>query len=281
MKSLIINSREYGFFSSMFQVIDNLKYCELNNIKPILAMGEKFLYQNNNTDKWGAFFEHINDGVVEEESIEITQLSNCANFLMENYMMDSPLRGDYHLKLWTMHCENNPDIFSHRTEICEMMKKYLVPKEEIRDIINIFYETNLKSKRSLACHIRGTDYTAIPLNRYIEELHLICSKHHYEKIFVAADSVEAIEIIRKAMPYGLVCSYDTSIRSEKYGKKVPVCHTTEGDDKIKHGIDVLIEVHLLSKCDHIVCINSNVAGAAAYLNPSMEISLLSRVYGGG
>ena len=51
-KSLIINTREYGMFSSLLQIIDNIKYCELNGMKPIINIGEKFLYRDGpeNTD---------------------------------------------------------------------------------------------------------------------------------------------------------------------------------------------------------------------------------------
>ena len=54
-----------------------------------------------------------------------------------------------------------------------------------------------------------------------------------------------------------------------------------GIDKLKHGEDVLIETTLLSKCNHLICINSNVAAAALYMNPSMTFDMIHRsVYGG-
>lgn len=64
------------------------------------------------------------------------------------------------------------------------------------------------------------------------------------------------------------------------GSCSPVCHVMSGDDKIQHGKDLLVEVHLLTGCKEIVCLNSNVAAAACYINPESKIHLIERVHGG-
>ena len=63
-KSLIINTREYGFFSSVFQVIDNIEYCSQHDMKPIIELGPKFKYKNLENNSWNEFFCKINDGVI-------------------------------------------------------------------------------------------------------------------------------------------------------------------------------------------------------------------------
>ena len=57
----------------------------------------------------------------------------------------------------------------------------------------------------------------------------------------------------------------------------PICLTPATGPK--HGEECLIEALLLSKCNHIICTDSNVAAGAIYMNPDSEITYLNRAYG--
>jgi hypothetical protein len=277
--SLIIKTREYGFFSSLFQIIDNIHYCEINDMKPIIAIGEKYLYQNNNSNPWNFFFENINDNIIEGEEKEITTLTQNANFLVDDYMMACPSRGDYHLNLWNKVESRNKDLeIEYRIKINDIIKKYIKPIFKIETKINSFIQTNYEDSM-LAVHIRGTDYGFHCVQSYIDKIKDIQKEKNYKKIFVASDNHEAIIKINEA--FDNVCFYETNLRAENLNSRSPVCHIVSGDDKIKHGEDVLIECLLLSKCNEIICINSNVAGAACLFNPNMVINLVTRIHGGG
>jgi hypothetical protein len=277
--SLIIKTREYGFFSSLFQIIDNIRYCEINDIKPIIDVGEKYLYQNNNSNPWNYFFENINDNIIEGEKQEITELTNNANFLLDDYMLVCPTNGDYHLNLWHKVQTKNKDIeLEYRNKINDIIKKYIKPIPDIQRQIDLFIQNNFEDS-VLAVHIRGTDYGFHSIDSYIDKIKEIQQEKNYKKIFVASDNHEAIIKIKEA--FNNVCFYETNLRAENINSVSPVCHIVSGDDKIKHGQDVLIECLLLSKCNEIICINSNVAGAACLFNPNMIINLLTRIHGGG
>lgn len=276
--SLIINTREYGFFSSLIQIIDNLKYCENNNLKPIMNIGEKFLYQHLNKNPWGEFFENINDSIPIGNVIEITELTKNANFLIENYLMVSPSRHDYCLKLWNL-LNNNEELQYHRNEINSMIKKYIIPNKEIKSEVQRYINLCGIGKNSLAVHMRTTDYGNHDISQYHRMIEKISINKKYDNIFVASDSEEAIMDIKYAYPN--VHHYQTSRRAKELTRMVPLCHIVEGYDKINHGKDVLIECLLLSQCNEIVSINSNVAAMACYLNPNLGINLVARQHGGG
>jgi hypothetical protein len=124
-KSLIINTRKYGFFSSVFQVLDNIKYCNENNIKPIIELGNEFKYKNEKNNSWESFFHPINDGVIEGEPIHISQLPNGALYLLKNYILIDPLNDNYKSTLWE-NIISNPNIAdNHRLQINEIINNYL------------------------------------------------------------------------------------------------------------------------------------------------------------
>lgn len=276
MNSLIIKTREYGFCSSMFQILDNLKYCELHDMKPILTIGDKFLYQDVQTDNiWNEFFIPINDNQFVGNLVDITELTSNSNFLMEDFLMVSPKNKNYKLKLWELHC-NGVDTTPHRNEINTMITTYLKPIPEIQSVIDNFKTEHL-NKNVLGVHIRGTDYVYHNLDSYVNRIKEICDQ--YDGIYVASDNIESINRIKNEFK-NVVC-YDTSLRAEHLTNSSPVCHTVSGTDKIKHGKDVWIEVNLLGACSQLVCINSNVAAMGAYMNPNMKIDLLTRQHGGG
>lgn len=277
-KSLIINARKYGMFSSLFQIIDNLKYCEINSVKPIIRIGDQFLYSNGNEDPWSLYFEPINDGIPEGEVLYNEQINSTANFFLENYIMTKPSIHDYRLKLWNM-ISDREDLLNHRLEIKSMIEKYIKPISIIRDEISKFAQENFLNKRVLSVHIRSTDYYFTNLGLIADRMHKIIEANGYDKIFVASDSLEAIMGIHDRFPG--VCHYHTELRCEKIDSLKPLCHIVSGDEKIKHGRDVIVESYLLSHGKEIVCINSNVAGMACYLNPSMKIHLMQRQAHGG
>jgi hypothetical protein len=277
-KSLIINTREYGMFSSLFQIIDNLKFCEMNNMKPILNIGEKFLYRDGPENPWTHYFKPINDGKPEGEVFEVSQLTTTANFFLENYIMAQPSIHDYRLKLWNMIADRD-DLLAHRQEIKSMLDKYVKPLPVITEEVQKFAKKNFKGNSVLSVHIRSTDYKFVNLPLLIDRIDKIQKQNNYKKIFVASDSLEAIMGIYNAFPN--VCYYETGLRCEKIDSPKPLCHIVFGQDKIKHGRDAIIECLLLSKGKEIVCINSNVAGMACYLNPQMKIHLMWRQIHGG
>jgi len=285
--SLQLRPRIYGFFSSIFQMIDNLKYCELNNIKPIIKWDSISLYNNEEENCWGNFFEEINDGIPVGEFIDIYDLPGInerALFFLRDYMMVDPYVGNFRLKLWhfsgTMKsASNKEELYNYRVEINEMILKYIKPNEKVLNEVSKIINTEWD--KTLAVHIRGTDYwtNQNTLDEFCVRIQDNIEKNKYEKIFVASDNNQSINYIKEK--FKNVLYYNTDIRQNDLTSSAPICHNVSGEKKTKHGMDVLVECILLSKCDKIICVNSNVAAMACFLNPEMEFELISYQGPGG
>jgi hypothetical protein len=277
-KSLIINTRKYGFFSSVFQVLDNIKYCNENNIKPIIELGNEFKYKNEKNNSWESFFHPINDGVIEGEPIHISQLPNGALYLLKNYILIDPLNDNCKSTLWE-NIISNPNIAdNHRLQINEIINNYLKPSNYIQQTIDNFVKENF-TPQTLGVHFRGTDFHFNDINIFISTINTLLEQQDYSKIYIASDNHEAIEIFTNTFPN--VCSYNTQYRAPTINSSHPAFHLFSGEDMIKQGQSVLIESILLSKCNQLVCLNSNVAKFAACLNPNMPINLITRLYNQG
>lgn len=276
-RSLLITTRTYGFFSSLFQILDNIKYCEENSIKPIIKLNKTFVYNFNKENVWNDFFENINDQIVQGTPIEIESLPHTDRFLVENFLMVSPKNKNFRLKLWDLYEKSTEEFLQHRLEIHQFIQQYLRPKSDI--LIEMNSVPLDAEKNNLAVHIRGTDYNNNFLEKFIETTKHDIELNIYDKIFIASDNKEAIDTYKQK--FNNVVFYNTTLRAETMNTKTPICYTTNGSDKIKQGKDVLVECLLLSKCSKLICVNSNVAAMATYFNPKMEVKLISRLVNGG
>lgn len=279
--SLQIRPRKYGFFSSVFQMIDNLKYCEINNIKPIIKWDSLSLYNNDESNSWVNFFEEINDGVPEGVFIDIydiPRINERALFFLKDYMMIDPYAGNFKLKLWHF-LGGDEQLYNYRVEINQMILKYIRPNKKVLNEVDTVI--NDEWDNTLAVHIRGTDYSLDynKLESFCERIQDNISKNGYTKIFVASDNIESINYIKER--FINVLNYDTNLRQKYLTSSSPICHNVTGHQKVKHGMDVLVESILLAKCNKIICVNSNVAGMACYLNPGMKFELISYQIDGG
>jgi hypothetical protein len=278
--SLQIKTRTYGFFSSLYQIIDNLKYCEINNIKPIIIYDKTFKYNNNNENAWNNFFEPVNDSIPEGNVIDIRSCENQVElFFLKNFLMVDPFSRNFNLKLWDLYSKGNSiETYNHRMEINNLITKYIKPKEDILNEVKKFdgFEWN----KILAVHSRGTDFCkdGNHLDLLLFETKRVIEKYGYEKIFIASDNQESINLF--CNKFDNVIFYETSLRMDNMNNPQPIFHNVFGEDKVKQGKDVLIESILMSKCDRIICVNSNVSAYSCYLNPEIKINLVRKSLAG-
>lgn len=128
----------------------------------------------------------------------------------------------------------------------------------------------------LGVHVRGTDFKkgfknhpiAVTFRTYLDKTKELFSTGKYEKIFLATDDIEALELFYVEFKEKLV-TYSDAFRTE--GKCSP--HTTDSNRPFHHyklGLEVLRDVYTLANCDGLVCGLSNVSFAARYISMSMD-----------
>lgn len=265
MKSLTIDCRPtVGFFSNLFQIIDNLKYCEMNNLKPILRL-DGFSYSDGRDNIWNYYFEEINDSIPYQNN----ETSSFFKLIGNNFVLDN-----YHLlNLWNFIFDYKSQL-NHRLEVNSIISKYIKPSKHISDIVNNF--KGEKFSNTLGIHMRGTDYGFNNLDAYLNKINEIQKDKNYDNIYIMSDNFESIEIISKE--YRNCFCYPTNLRMQKLSDPVLAFSV---DNPLKHGEDVLVETYLLSMCKEIICVNSNVSAMALFLNPMMDCNLLHRSRMGG
>lgn len=265
--SFISNVRgEVGVFSNFLQFCDNLEYCERNNLKPIFTMRGPSFYNKTSEDTWNKYFIPLNDGIIEGN---VTYASDYNYFPLWNEKFVC-FQGK--VPIWDLH-KDEVSCKKNRVLVNKVAKKFQ-PIEKIQNIIKKFIEKNFGTKKVLGIHCRTTDYGFYDLPKYESAVNF----ENYDVIFVASDSSEAINYFKKK--YNNVVSYETEIRMTNMNMGV-LPRNLKVEDMEKHVEDVIVECFILSNCNHIVCINSNVAAAALYLNPEVTFNLIHRVEQGG
>ena len=243
---------------------------------------------------WEYYFEPLNNYSIEEASNSEHKISDIFmsgefDFNLENKFLIANLHSYEPLALWQLlEQESEANLehtkkfeFKHRKRIADIILKNVKVKEEISQKIDNFYKKHF-SNHVLGVHVRGTDkkleypHKALSIQAYIDAIQDYLSIHPESKIYVASDNNEAIvEIFKKFGPKKVFVT--NAIRMQSYLSPDPICLTPATGPE--HGEEVLIECVLLSKTNHLICTDSNVAASALYINPSITTTYLNRKHG--
>jgi len=285
-KTLRIIGRHAGFFSNVLHMVDNLQYADRNGFKPGIDVDNdgRFPYSDKRPNIWNHYFKPINDGVEVGEVVTSNIFSTISPIIQSPFntnLNDFVLGFDGRSMLWNFKQRNDLEMERfNRQEIGKIVEKYIHLSDDMESIVNDFHSKNFAEK-TLGIHVRGTDYQFHDFMSYVNAINK--HKDNYDRIYLATDNNETISRMREL--YGdKICYYETQIRANNFVDTVVVFDgrlIKNDQDKVKHGEDVLIEASLLSKCNHIICINSNVPLASLYLNPNSTFELLGRTGIGG
>ncbi len=237
---------------------------------------------------WEHFFEKVSStslssalaGTYEESDIfqvgfhDLDPATLNDKFLIYNLHSYTPLN------LWT-HCYLNSDgLLQHRRKVGEIIRESIHPTKQITTMVESFAREHF-SNNMIGVHIRGTDKASeskigqrptITIEDYLAKLRRLISKNPEATLFIASDNNESIKVIFETFPKNKKVVY-TCTRMSTYDSVVPVCLTEAASAQL--GQEALIDCLLLSKCDNLVCTDSNLAAAAAYFNPESKIEFVN------
>jgi len=139
-------------------------------------------------------------------------------------------------------------------------------KPHIHALVDGFYRAHLSKTTNFGVHIRGTDFayaTPTEPEKYIQEIRSIAARRSLTdyRVFVATDQEQyaerfCTEFGHRAVIYGAARSSDETAPFKM--KEV---------NPYKRGEDVLIDILLLSRCDHILKGAAAVGEYALWFNP--------------
>jgi len=247
---------------------------------------------NGSINPWEYYFEVLNEYSVEDAEKGMHDVADIFmvgefDFERENKFLIANVHSYEPLALWsylgaeedTPHRETLEYI--HRNRVTEVINKYVKVKPTVTKKVEEFASKHF-SGDILGVHVRGTDkkleypHKALPLSAYLDAIEAYLTVKPNAKIYVASDNNEAIGEIVKTFGREKIIAYG-AVRMKNYLSADPICLTSATGPM--HGEEVLIECTLLSKTDHLICTDSNVAAAALYMNPDITTTYLNRQYG--
>lgn len=254
------DNRQVGFGSSITVAFSTIKYCIKNNQKCHINI-ENIMYGTKNQNLWDLFLEQPFNIKIDIEEYNVNNTTNPFILNCWEYPdMDVALK-----KLR----DNN-----HIREYQEIYKKYFITKTEILTAIDNFCQ-NFENKKILGIHKRGRDqfsnrghgrgqkeklninYIFSIVDREIEK---------YDGLFLTSDE-----------------NYVYKEFSKRYGKKLIFLDSKDNipypdkglhDIFINHEVEIknkllkmmILETIILSKCDRLLLVNSNLSQIALYLS---------------
>lgn len=165
-----------------------------------------------------------------------------------------------------------------RKRAYQLIKKYVQIKFHIQEKIDLFAKNNFQGSYIIGCHYRGTDKCGqgggLPFNQVFDTIQTTIDsmpkkyKNNY-KIFIATDDQPFLDAIKERFKCPIL--YYDVIRSTD-GTPVHYNYYTSNYQK---GEDALIDCLLLSKCNFLFKMDSNLSRCSAFFNPFIPTMLLT------
>lgn len=240
-----------GLFSNLTFVLNHLQICKKFGFTPIVDM------QNFNTiyneeikikktfNSWEYFFEPLNKYTLEEV------------YKSKNVIITSDIF--YHF-------------FSYSINLNIELTKLLQTEIKIKKTLYKTFERLCKkfsNKKILGVHFRGTSYKSTaghPFPATEKQMYFIINsimkKNKVDHIFLVTEELRYLDYLKKKFP-NKITYLNTCYRSNKndafkiYPRKL---------HRYKLGREAVIEALLLSKCDYLIHLSSNITSAAIAFN---------------
>ena len=262
----LLRLRSAGMFSNVNEVVEQLRLSELHGYKFIIDWSEScYADPERIGDPWSYFFEPLFpelEAQVQNRNLPILARGVEVACTRENIITPRVHDGD---------C--NPLLLpKNRSAANLIIERYLSVNSTVAENVNDFCKKNFHTPL-IGLHIRGPGRTdggvpelrgkhapdgTVPMELFFESVDKRLNDSKNTKIFACSDSSVVIDEV-KAKYGDRVITY-AAIRSE-FGEMHAGHKENNGQifDTYKLGLDVLVEALLLSRTDHFIHGNSNVA----------------------
>jgi len=250
---IIKRSPGAGFFSNVNYVLHDLLICKKFNYIPIIDMKNfKTIYNEKNkiynfSNAWEYYFKRLNKYKLEEV------------YKSKNVIIPS---------------QKTKLKFDISNKIFQNFKKKIIINSQIKNLSNSFSKKNFNTKdKILGIHLRGTSYktasghalppTAEIMSKFIDDL---IKKYNYNKIFLVTEEKKYLNFFIKK--YSKLCFFIHTYRSYKndaflvYPRK---------NHRYLLGKETLQEALILSNCDGLAYIKSNLISASIFFSKKKQI----------
>lgn len=243
-----------GFMAMYIYTLRMLRVVDLFGFTPVIEW-ESRLYQRNTADNiFEYFFNPINEISVEEA-------------LKSSYVVRP--NGSHKIKT-----ANTVSIYPISDEeiivFNKLIEKYFHLNNDTYTIINNSINNLLQDSNILGVHVRAGDFKLrlknhpVPVepDEYITEIKKALKEHNFEKIFLATDDDDVVNIFKKEFGTMLIY-YDKMF---KVANRTELLESKRDDHNYLLGLEVLIDVYTLAACSGLIAGLSNVPNAAQCIN---------------
>jgi len=238
---------------------------------------------------WQCYFEPLNEFSVDEALTSEHEISDTFQVgfhdldikSLENKFLIYNLHSYTPLTTWLYFLDGKTILFKkHRQVVGHYIKKYVKVKSEIQNKINNFTNKHYTDDM-IGVHIRGTDKKTessigqrpfITIENYLKCIEVALEDKPNATLFIASDNNEAIKQIFLNFKKNKKVVYNCT-RMQSYTSATPVHLSSFAGPKA--GEEALIDCMLLSKCNHIICTDSNLSAAALYFNPDASCTFVN------
>ncbi len=267
---IIIHSSGSGFFSNFFRALSTLRWCDKNDVVPVVHWGERSTYyeedgHNGSYEPWEYFFEPVSDLSHEEalktEGVIINRHYSAPD---KTFIQSTNCNARGYKKILER---------DYRRSLNKVIKRYIKFKPSITDQVDAFYKEHIEGKKTIGIHLRGTDkFTGVwpvPVERICDTANELAKEFSECQFFIASDDARLVEKAKTLLkrPVILFDAYRSPTGRKLHGSQ-------KNYNKAKHGEELLVEVLLLSRCDKFVHTRSNVSSGVLCFNPELDNVLL-------
>ena len=243
---IINRSPGAGLFSNLTFVLNQLKFCEDNRFIPIIDMKNFTTIYNeekkidNSFNAWDYYFERINNFKIED----VYKSSNLI-FSSDKF-------------------QKNMAIDIQDKKLKQVFNKIKI-KKKFTNEANIFFKKNFfRNDNILGVHFRGSSYKTARRHAYpstisemIDNIDQLIERYKYNKVFLVTEEQDYLDRLKKKYKDKLI--YYPSYRMTKIDSFKIYPRT---DHRFKLGKEAVIEMLILSKCNGITYVKSNIVSAA-------------------
>ena len=266
-----------GFSSLVIQALNGIRIAEKHNAFPVIyfdnSNNNMFFDNNVGPNVWEYYFKPIFDVRSADvmEALESGTIDRQAGQVSTSELLwgceDDP---DRIVNTWIYNIPDDKETWmeSKRSLGQNYVNKYISVLPSIWDKVENYIAENFESM-TIGCHVRGTDFfysKPIHVNSYFEELDKLESIHGKFKIFLATDQMQYVQIFKHRYADRVIVR--NCLRSVN-GVAMFQNHQINNYEK---GEDVLLDLLLLSRCDHIVKCASAVGELALWFNPDLSFT---------
>ncbi len=247
-----------GFFSAFNSIIGALDFCEQHNaILGVDFQKNGWYYDPQKGPNWWSYY-----------------------FDQPRLPLKTTIQEIKRFKAWQkLMFASEGQLVISKIQAHELIKRYVRIKKPIQNKIDAFYHKHMDGFYMIGIHYRGTDKTreapAVSYETVADRVHSQLQNRSPDKpfkIFIATDDQNFLEHMQQI--YGeMVCTID-ALRS----RDSKAVHTNQELSNYKKGEDALIDCVLLSKCNLLIKMASNLSNTSLMFNPHMPVIRLNKNY---